>query len=222
MTAASELDIQTRETLGTGSSRGLRRDGRIPAVLYGGGEEPVHLSVNGNAFVKALHQKGFMSTIFQIKKEKALVRTVQFHPVTDRPLHIDFFRVKAGSKVNLSVPVTFVNETASPGLKQGGVLNVLVHTLEISADKDCIPENIEVDLTGLEIGQALNLADIVLPSGVAATNPERDSVLANLVPPTVMKESEPTQEVAAEEGEETAPVEDSAASEEDSPSSDAE
>ena len=214
MTASSQLDIQTRDKLGKGASRALRRDGRIPAVLYGGTDAPLHFSLNSIQLNKELHQKGFMSKIFEIplakKKEKALVRLIQFHPVSDRPLHVDFFRVAEGDTITLSVPVTFHNEEASPGLKRGGVLNILLHSLEIVCDLSHIPDSIDVDLTGLDIQDAVHLANIKLPTGVTALHPERDSTLANIVPPKIMKEE------AAEEVEEAAEEEGAAESEEES------
>lgn len=207
MTALSCLDIQIRDTLGKGSSRSLRRSGRIPAVLYGGTEPPLHFSVDSIHLNKELHQKGFLSKVFEVpggkKTEKALVRLVQFHPVTDRPLHLDFFRVSEGSKVILSVPVTFSNEEASPGIKRGGVLNVLVHSLEITADLTNIPTSIDIDLKGKEIHDTIHLSDIKLPNGVAAVHPERDNALANIVAPTVMKQStetEASEDLSSEEG----------------------
>ncbi len=161
MAAASQLDIQRREETGKGASRALRRKGRVPAVLYGGKEVPVHFSLDPIQLDKELHRTGFLSKIFEIsldgKKEKALARIVQFHPVTDRPLHVDFFRVTKGEKITVSVPLTFHNEDKSPGIKRGGVLNILVHNLEIISDMDHIPSSIDIDLTGLEIHDTIHL-----------------------------------------------------------------
>ena len=207
MTAAvSQLDVQAREKIGKGAARELRRDGRVPAVLYGGKDEPVHFSLDPNQLKKELHSTGFMSKIYEFplggKKERALARFVQFHPVSDLPLHVDFFRVTKGAKINVSVPITFANEAASPGLKRGGVLNIIVHSLEVIADVDHIPSHIEIDLTGLDIHDTVHLPSLKLPENVVAAHPERDNDIANIVAPTIMKQTE-EEEVAAE-GEEGA------------------
>jgi len=129
MTAPAQLDVQLRDKTGKGASRALRRDGRVPAVLYGGDSVPVHFSLDPIQLNKELHRSGFLSKIFELpldqKKEKALARIVQFHPVTDRPLHVDFLRVSKDKKITVSVALHFVNEEKSPGIKRGGVLNVL-------------------------------------------------------------------------------------------------
>lgn len=209
MTTVSQLNVELREGVGKGASRALRRDGRIPAVLYGGKDAPVHFSLEPIQLDKELHKTGFLSKIFELplngKKEKALARDVQFHPVTDRPLHVDFLRVSKESKITVSVPVTFINELDSPGLKKGGVLNIILHTLEVSSDIDHIPSSIEIDLTGLEIHDAIHLKDLQLPKGVVAAHPERDNDIANIVAPTVMKKA-----ASEEEGEEGTATEEEA------------
>jgi large subunit ribosomal protein L25 len=206
MTTVSQLNVQIREETGTGSARALRRTGRVPAVLYGGKEVPVHFSLEPVQLNKELHQTGFLSKIFELplngKKEKALARAVQFHPVTDLPLHVDFIRVSKDGKITVSVPVVFVNEDNSPGLKKGGVLNILVHNLEMTSDMDHIPSSIEIDLAGREIHDTIHLKDLKLPAGAVATHPERDNDIANIVAPTVMKKAESEAEAeTSEEGE---------------------
>jgi large subunit ribosomal protein L25 len=211
MTAPAQLNVQLRDKTGKGASRALRREGRVPAVLYGGNDAPVHFSLDPIQLDKELHQTGFLSKIFEIpldkKKEKALARIVQFHPVTDRPIHVDFLRVSKDKKITVSVPLHFVNEEKSPGIKKGGVLNVLFHNLELMCDIDHIPSEIEIDLAGLEIHHTIHLTDIKLPEGVVPANAERDNSIANIVAPTVMKktgeEGESATEAAAaeEEGE---------------------
>ena len=203
MTKAPQLNVQLREATGKGSSRALRREGRVPAVLYGGKDVPVHFSLDPIQLDKELHSTGFLSKIFEIplegKKEKALARAVQFHPVTDRPLHVDFLRVSKDEKITVAVPLQFINELNCPGIKRGGVLNILIHNLEVISDIDHIPSSVEIDLAGLEIHDTIHLKNMKLPEGVVAAHPERDNDIANIVAPTVMKKV-----VGSEEGSETA------------------
>lgn len=205
MTATPQLDVQLREGTGKGATRALRREGRVPAVLYGGEEAPAHFSLDPIQLDKELHKTGFMSRVFELpfqgKKEKALARAVQFHPVTDRPLHVDFYRITKGAKITLFVPIQFINELASPGIKRGGVLNIINHNLEVIADVDRIPSHIEVDLTGLEIHDTIHLNNLKLPEGVAPAHSERDNDIANIVAPTVMKQTEGEAATSTEEGE---------------------
>jgi large subunit ribosomal protein L25 len=205
MTTQSQLNVELREGTGKGASRALRRTGRIPAVLYGGVGEPVHFSLEPVQLDKELHRTGFLSKIFDLslngKKEKVLARDVQFHPVTDRPLHVDFLRVSKDSKITVSVPLNFINELDSPGIKRGGVLNIILHNLDVSSDMDHIPSSIDIDLTGLEIHDTIHLNNLKLPKGVVAAFPERDTDIANIVAPTVMKK------VAGEEASEETPTE---------------
>lgn len=212
MAIASQLEVQPRQNTGKGAARALRREGRVPAVLYGGSEAPLHFSLDPIQLDKELHQTGFMSKIFDFtfngKKERALARDVQFHPVTDLPLHVDFFRVTKGAKVTVAIPLTFINEASSPGLKRGGVLNILLHNLEIISDIDHIPSHVEIDLAGLDIHDTVHLKDLKLPEGVVAAHPERDNDIANIVAPTVMKQTEEeAPEAAAVEGEAPAATE---------------
>ena len=202
MTAAPQLDVQLTEGTGKGATRALRREGRVPAVLYGGEEAPAHFSLDPIQLDKELHKTGFMSKVFELplqgKKEKALARAVQFHPVTDRPLHVDFYRITKGAKITVSVPLQFTNELASPGIKRGGVLNIINHSLEVVTDVDHIPSHIEVDLTGLEIHDTIHLSHLKLPGSLAPAHPERDNDIANIVAPTVMKKTEEAEGEAAE------------------------
>ncbi len=204
MTAPAQLDVQLREKTGKGASRGLRREGRVPAVLYGGKEVPVHFSLDPIQLDRELHRPGFLSKIFELpldkKKEKALARIVQFHPVTDRPLHVDFLRVSKDQKITVAIPLNFVNEDKSPGIKRGGMLNILIHNLEVSSDIDHIPTGLEIDLTGLDIHHTIHLADLKLPEGVTAAHPERDTTIGTIVAPTV-KKAEEEEEAAAEAAE---------------------
>lgn len=193
MTAATHLNVQLRDKTGKGASRALRREGRVPAVLYGGKDAPVHFSLDPLQLDRELHKPGFLSKIFDVslghKEEKALAREVHFHPVTDRPLHVDFMRVSKDKKITVSVPLHFINEEKSPGIKRGGVLNILIHNLDLICDIDHIPADLTIDLTGLEIHHTIHLKDLKLPEGVITAHPEKDISLANIVAPTVMKKA---------------------------------
>lgn len=208
MSALSVMNGDLRADLGKGASRAVRRSGRIPAVIYGGGGEPVHFTLEPVQLHKQLHQSGFYSKIFDLKigskSERGLARDVQFHPVTDLPLHVDFVRVQKGGKINVYVPLNFINEEASPGMKRGGVLNICVHSLEMSCDVDHIPESIDVDLAGLNIHETIHLDGLNLPKGSTPLHPERDHDIVNIVAPTVLKdEAAGETEAAAEEVKET-------------------
>ncbi len=202
MTAAFQLDVQLREGTGKGASRALRRGGRIPAVLYGGKDSPIHFSLEPIKLHKEIHQTGFMSKVFEFtfggKKEIALARAVQFHPVTDLPLHLDFLRVSKDGKITVAVPLRFINEGNSPGIKRGGVLNILLHHLEVVSDIDHIPSHIDIDLTNLEIQDTIHLVSLKLPEGVKPAHPERDHDIANIVAPTVMKKTGGEEESSTE------------------------
>lgn len=193
MTAVGNLRVELRNNAGRGASRALRNENKIPGILYGGDKENVLLTVDPRDVLKGLHHAGFYSTIFELnldgKTEKALVRAVQFHPVTDNPIHIDFWRVNKNSKIHLSIPVVFINENKCPGIKRGGLLNVVLHTLDVTCSADNIPEQITVDLEGLEIGTSVHTASINLPEGVAVSHVERDNILVTIVPPTVQTEA---------------------------------
>ncbi len=206
MSSVNQFKGEIRENTGKGASREARRSDRIPAVLYGGESDPVHFTVEPVALSKELHATGFFSKIYDLDlgkgKEKALPRDVQFHPVTDVPIHLDFVRVTKGTNIHVAIPITFINEILSPGMKKGGVLNISVHALDATCDVYNMPEEIIVDLEGLEIHGTIHLADLKLPEGVVPLHPERDDVIANVVAPTIMKETDEDEGEAAE-GEET-------------------
>ena len=190
--------IQTREKLGGGASRALRREAMVPGVLYGDNKDNVHLAVDPRDIVKGLNTSGFYSKIYELKlngkSERAMVREVQFHPVTDRPIHMDFMRVSKGAKIHLNVPVVFKNEDKCPGIKQGGVLNIVLHTLEVTCGVDNIPDNIEVDLKDLHAGASIHTDQIKLGAGVTVRHPERDVTLATIVTPSSIDDYSATSE----------------------------
>lgn len=195
--------LTVRDSIGGGASRALRRQGMVPGILYGSGKENVALSVDPRDIMKGLNTSGFYSKIYEIKvknaKERVLVRDVQLHPVTDQPMHIDFMRVSKGAKIHLYIPIHFKNEDKCPGLKRGGVLNVVLHSLEVTCSVDNIPDHIEVDLEGLEIGHSIHTDQIQLGDGVVPTHPERDITIVTLLAPSTMKSAEEETEAAAPE-----------------------
>jgi large subunit ribosomal protein L25 len=205
------LSAETRERGGKGASRELRREGRVPAVVYGGKEEPLMIHVEEKLLMKQLMTGHFMNSVVMIdvggKQIRTLPKDVAFHPVKDRPIHADFLRIAKDAKVQVAVPVIFQNEEASPGLKRGGVLNVVSHELELVCDAASIPNEIHIPLDGLDIGDAVHISHVKLPDGVMPSNQDEDFTVATIVAPSAMKSEE--EETAAadavptvEEGEE--------------------
>ena len=195
------LPAETRDRAGKGASRELRRGGRVPAVVYGQKKEALSIHVEEKLLTKMLHTGHFMNSVVMIdvggKATRTLPKAVDFHPVTSRPIHVDFLRIGEHSKVHVNVPVRFDNEEASPGLKRGGVLNVVQHELEIECDAANIPSEIHIPLDGLEIGDSIHISQVKLPNGVTAWNDEEDFTVATIVAPSAMKAEE---EEAAPEG----------------------
>jgi large subunit ribosomal protein L25 len=203
MSDALTLPAEARDRAGKGASRALRREGRVPAVIYGGKEEPTPIHVEERLLVRQLGTGHFMNSIVMIEHGGKTIRTlpkdVAFHPVNDRPLHVDFLRLAKDAKVDVQVPVVFVNEPASPGLKKGGVLNVVRHELELVCDADKIPNEIEIDVTGLEVGDSIHISHVKLPEGSASAITDRDFTIATIVAPSALRsETEEGAEAAAE------------------------
>jgi large subunit ribosomal protein L25 len=190
----------------------MRREGRVPAVVYGNKEEPLAVHVEEKALMKMLNTGHFMNSVVMVDvaggpTARTLPKDVQFHPVTDRPLHVDFLRISEHSKVHVNVPIRFVNEEASRGLKRGGVLNAVRHELELVCDASEIPEEIEIDLAGLDIGDSLHISAITLPKGGESAITDRDFTIATIVAPSALKmdaEDAAAAEIAAAEAPETA------------------
>lgn len=200
-----EFPAASRERAGKGPARAARRAGQVPGVIYGAKKDPTLISVEERRLSKLLHQGGFFSTLFDVKmdgkSERVLARDVQFDPVTDFPVHIDFLRVSAATSVNVEVAVHFINEEECPGLKEGGVLNVVRHEVELACRADAIPSQIEIDLTGLQIGDGVHISMVKLPDGVAPTITDRDFTIATIAAPTVVREEAAEEQEAAAEGE---------------------
>jgi large subunit ribosomal protein L25 len=204
------LPAEARDRAGKGASRALRRDGRVPAVVYGEKKEPLSIHVEEKLLTKMLSTGHFMNSVimidFQGKPQRTLPKAVDFHPVTSRPIHVDFLRIGEHTKVHVAVPLRFDNEDASPGLKRGGVLNTVIHELEIECDAANIPSEIHIPLDGLEIGDSIHISQVKLPNGVTAWNDEEDFTVATIVAPSAMKAEEEEAAAAGEvptvEGEE--------------------
>ena len=194
MSEPLNLSAETRDRAGKGASRALRRDGRIPAVIYGGNQEPVSIHIEEKELRRQLGTGHFFNSIIQLTVGGATVRTlpkdVAFHPVTDRPLHADFLRISADAKVEVAVPVVFINEEKSPGLKKGGVLNIVRHELELICDSDKIPDDIAVDVTGADIGDSIHISSVTLPAGSVSAITDRDFTIATIVAPSALKSAE--------------------------------
>ncbi|QMW24078.1 50S ribosomal protein L25/general stress protein Ctc [Sandaracinobacteroides saxicola] len=194
------LSAEARDRAGKGASRAVRREGRVPAVIYGNKEVPVTIHVEEKALVKLLSSGHFMNSMVELEldgaKHRTLPRDVQFHPVSDRPIHVDFLRVAANSLVTVEVPVQFINETASPGIKRGAVLNIVRHEVEIRCPADAIPDDLVVDLTGYDVGASIHISAVKLPDGVK-TVIDRDFTLATIVAPSGMKSDDAEAEATA-------------------------
>ncbi len=203
MTEVHVMTAEPRDRAGKGAARATRRAGRVPGVIYGGKKDPVLISVRPVDLMKELEDGALFATVYELKVgdevERVLPRDVQFDPVTDRPQHVDFLRVTATTRVTVEVPCVFVNEEDSPGLKRGGVLNVVRHEIELLCAVDNIPHSVEIDLSGLDIGDGIHISHVNLPEGVEPTIRDRDFTIATIAAPTVVAE-----EFAAEQTEEEA------------------
>ena len=218
MAEALELKAWMRARTGKGGARASRREGRIPGIVYGDKTDPQTVAVDYRAIVNQLHTGHFQSTIFMLDlegtKTRVIPRDVQLDPIRDFPIHVDFMRVGEHSLVTVEVPVRFLNEAASPGIKRGGILNVVRHEIEVRCPADAIPEHFDVDLTGLEIGDAVHISALKLPEGVKPTTTERDFTVATIVG-RAAEEPGPGAAAAAEPGAAEAAVPAEAAGEKD-------
>jgi large subunit ribosomal protein L25 len=198
------IEALPREPRGKGGARALRREGRMPAIVYGGGGEPLSVSLNYNVLERELGRRGFFARLYDLKVNgdviRVLPRDVQVDPVTDAPLHIDFIRYVAGAALAVSVEVRFDGQEECEGLKRGGVLNIVRHEVELLCPLEAIPEFIVADVSGCEIGDSIHISHIELPEGVTPTITDRDFTVATIAAPTVSVE--PTEEEEGEEGEE--------------------
>lgn len=204
MSDALTLPAEARERAGKGASRHLRREGRVPAVIYGGKDEPTLIHVEAKELVRLLGTGHFMNSIVNLEVGGKTVRTlpkdVALNPVTDRPEHVDFLRLAKNAKVEVMVPVVFVNEEKAPGLKKGGVLNIVRHELDLICEADKIPSEIEIDVTGKDVGDSIHISDVTLPDGSVSAITDRDFTIATLVAPSALKKAEGAEAAAAASG----------------------
>lgn len=207
MTETTTLTAQVRDRAGTGGARETRRNGRTPAVIYGSKREPLMISLDTNELSRQVRRHGFLNHVVDIelsgRKERCIPREVQNHPLTGRVLHVDFMRVTAATAIGVDVDVVFINEDKAPGLKRGGVLNVVMRTIPLECKPDAIPEQLTVDLSGFEIGDSVHLSAIALPAGVQLADVEAGATVASIAPPSAETAGEAGEgggEAAAEPG----------------------
>ena len=201
----SNLKAIKRENTSSGSNNKLRSEGLIPAILYGGKEANKNISIEKKDIKNLIHSDTFLSKVLDLevdgKKEKVIPRDIAFNVVTEEPIHIDFMRIVSGKKIILEIPVKFINHPDSPGLKRGGVLNIVRRKVELKCPAENIPDEIIIDLAGTDIGTSIKISSVKLPENVIPTITDRDFVIATVASPTVMKEPEkPAEGEAAAEG----------------------
>ncbi len=197
MSTDNTLNAQLRDRVGKGASRELRRNKLVPAIIYGANKDPLPIALDAKEMTMRLHAGGFMITLFDVEVDgdshRVLAKDYQLDPIKDTIQHIDFFRITKGATLVVEIPVHFVNEEQSTGITRGGVLNIVRHTIEVECRASAIPEAIIGDLTGMDIGDSLNISGITLPEGVKPTIEDRDFTVATIAAPAVLGE-EPTDE----------------------------
>jgi large subunit ribosomal protein L25 len=202
MTEIATLVAERRERAGKGTARSVRRKGYVPGVVYGGNAEPTLISLDIRTVVREAAREGFMARLYELDiqgtKERVLARDVQYHPVTDWPVHIDFLRVSAGTRIRIGIPVHFTDEDQSPGIKRGGVVNVVRHEIESYVPVDNIPPYVTVSLKGLDIGDSIHIRSVTLPEGMRPVIQDRDFTIASIAPPTTAEAEAPGAAAAAE------------------------
>lgn len=203
MTAAKQLKADARDRVGKGAARAVRRQGQVPAVIYGAGEPPQAIALDYNQTKQLIYAGHFLTTVFEIevagKKTRVIPRDYQLDPVKDTPLHVDFLRVSKDAKVTVEVPVHFLNQETAPGIKRGGMLNIVHHTIELAVPADAIPEFLEVDLAGLDIGASIHLDAVKLPAGAHVVSHEKDFTVATIAAPSKMAAEEAAAAAETEE-----------------------
>jgi large subunit ribosomal protein L25 len=190
------LTAELRPQAGKGAARATRRAGRVPGIVYGGGEEPLPISLEPRELSRAVARRGFFATLVDLtidgSVQRTLPREVQFHPATDRPLHVDFMRVAAATRVTVTVPVAFVDHERSMGLRRGGILNIVRHGIELNCPVDRIPDHLTVSLDGLDIGDSVHISAVALPEGCTPTITARDFTIASIAASSAVREEAAT------------------------------
>jgi large subunit ribosomal protein L25 len=201
MAETTKVVAKQRDRAGKGGARSSRREGLIPAVIYGDKQAPVMIAVEPKSIEREIHKEGFFNHRLKIDVEgtdyDVLPRDVQVDPVTDRPLHLDFLRIGPDSLITVQVPVHFKNEGAAPGIKRGGVLNIVLHEITVRTRAASIPEYFEVDLTGLEIGHSIHLSSLAIPADVRVVTRDKNATVASIAAPTVVRDTATSTDAAA-------------------------
>ncbi len=206
MAQTAELSATARPKTGKGAARATRREGRVPAVIYGDNQPPVSISLAYNKLFKEVNTGNFLNTIYMLdvdgEQSRVIPRDVQFDPVRDFPMHVDFLRVGKGTTISVDIPVRFINEDECDGLTRGGVLNVVRHDIELNCRASTIPEALEIDLSGLNIGDSAHASDLKLPEGTSLVIDDRDFTIATIAAPSAGVSEDSEEEEEEEEFEE--------------------
>ena len=196
MPEITTLSAERRARAGKGAARATRRMGRVPGIIYGGGGDPMPISLEPRELSRALSKRGFLATVAEVRTDDAVDRTlprdVQYHPATDEPLHVDFMRVGADTRVTVTVPVSFINHEMSIGLRRGGILNIVRHGIALICQVDNIPEQLVVDLNGLDIGDSVHVRAVTLPPGSRLTITDRNFTIASIAASSAVREEAAT------------------------------
>ena len=200
MSDITTLVAQPRDRAGKGVARATRREGRVPAVIYGGKEPPVLVALELKDLARRAHGTGFFTHLLELdvdgKKHRVLPRDVQFHPLKDHPIHVDFLRVSTDATIEVAVPVEFINQEASPGLKRGGALNIVRHEVDLVCPVEAIPDHITVDMTGFEVGDSVHISHVKLPPNVTPAIADRDFTIATVTAPSGLKSADAAADAA--------------------------
>src|SRR5579871_2854131 len=200
MPTTSALQVKERDRAGKGAARATRRKGLVPGVIYGGAQEATLIALEPKTLKSLMHDPAFKTNIFEVeisgKKQRTMAMDVQLDPVSDQPIHADFRRIEKDTVVRVPIPVRFLNQAAAPGIKVGGVLNIVRHDVEVRGRPDDLPDHIDIDLTGLEIGDSVHINSVALPNGIKPTI-ARNFTICTIAPPTVMTAEEETPAAAA-------------------------
>jgi large subunit ribosomal protein L25 len=192
MPEITSLNAERRARTGKGAARAMRRMGRVPGIIYGGNQDPMLISLDPRELSSAVAKRGFLATLVDVKVDSAvehtLPREVQYHPVTDKPVHVDFTRVGADTRVTVTVPVVFINHEMSIGLRRGGILNIVRHGVDLTCRADSIPEQLVVNLDGLDIGDSVHASAVSFPAGSRPMVTDRDFTIASIAAPSALRE----------------------------------